>query len=189
MIGHDLLSCTSSLGIFSFEYEGRNVYLIDTPGFDDTNRTDIETLKAISYYLSVSYANRVNISGIVYPHRISDNRMSGASKKNLTTFESLCGDGTYSNVVIATTMWNPAERHDFLHNEQQLLSEASFFGDICSQGARHFRYAENGGGIAEREQCAMAIISHLIDVSRLSPVVLQIQFELVDEKRAVDDTE
>ncbi|KAL2356302.1 hypothetical protein BJ546DRAFT_824474, partial [Cryomyces antarcticus] len=93
-------------------------------------------LKAISYCLSVSYVNRVNTSGIVYLHRILDDRMSGTSKMNITMFKSLCGYSAYSNVVIATTMWNQAERDDFLHNEQQLPSEASLFGDICSQGAR-----------------------------------------------------
>ncbi len=75
---------TEDLAIFNFPLQGYNVYLIDTPGFDDTNRSDVDTLKLIAHYLSVSYANRVCIGGIVYLHRISDNRVTFARSGAMT---------------------------------------------------------------------------------------------------------
>ncbi|OCK89282.1 uncharacterized protein K441DRAFT_667909 [Cenococcum geophilum 1.58] len=142
-IGHDLFSCTESLGIFSFQFQGTNVNLIDTPGFDDTHRSDIDTLKLISHYLSVSYSNNVFISGIIYLHRISDNRVSGSTKRNIEMLKGLCGSHAFRNVNIVTTMWKGGEAEEGLRKENQLRSEDSFFGDMLSRGAHLFRHATN----------------------------------------------
>ena len=49
-------SCTSTVQTSNtFWFEGRQVKIIDTPGFDDTTRTDSDILKEISKYLSESY--------------------------------------------------------------------------------------------------------------------------------------
>lgn len=87
----ELTPGTSGLAIFSVEREGRIIYLIDTPGFDDTNRSDIETLRSISHYLSISYANRVSISGILYLHRVSDVRLHFKMAEHLSR-------STFSNI-------------------------------------------------------------------------------------------
>lgn len=42
--------------------------------------------------------------GIIYTHRITDNRMSGSVCKNLDMFSRLCGDGTAERVRLMTTM-------------------------------------------------------------------------------------
>jgi hypothetical protein len=51
-VGHGLESCTSKV-YFSepFELLGRRIIMFDTPGFDDTNRTDAEILAEISLFL------------------------------------------------------------------------------------------------------------------------------------------
>lgn len=41
-IGHNLQACTQEVGVFLCKHRGVNVYLIDTPGFDDTDRSDTE---------------------------------------------------------------------------------------------------------------------------------------------------
>ena len=45
-IGHDLLSCTSAIDFFPLQHHsGRRIFLVDTPGFDDTYKTDGEILQ------------------------------------------------------------------------------------------------------------------------------------------------
>ena len=48
-----LASCTASVQLADkFILEGRTVALIDTPGFDDTSKSDTEILKMIAFFLA-----------------------------------------------------------------------------------------------------------------------------------------
>lgn len=179
---------TSDISIFDFELDGNHVYLIDTPGFNDTNRSDVETLRVLATYLSASYAQNVFIHGIIYLHPIANNRMSGSSKRNIDMFKALCGYSTYDNVAIATTFWNRQERRDFLQREAELRDDSAFFGGIVTDGARLFRHGEFGLDAQHLRDSARSIVRHVIVRSRLAPVVLLIQHELVDEHKALDQT-
>lgn len=51
-IGKSMESCTSDVEIAKeFTLDGRKVVLIDTPGFDDTNKSDTEVLRLIAAFL------------------------------------------------------------------------------------------------------------------------------------------
>ena len=188
IIGRAYVIGTSEIGIVDFELDGNQVYLIDTPGFDDTDRSDVETLSVLAAYLSASYAKNVFIHGIVYLHSIANNRMGGSSKRNIDMFKALCGYSTYSNVAIATTFWNQQERGIFLQREAELRDDSAFFGGIVAEGARLFRHGEFSQDVREFQQSARSIVRHVVAQSRLAPVVLLIQHELVDEHKKLDQT-
>ena len=59
------------------------VLLIDTPGFDDSSKTDSMILTEISRLLAAQYEAGVSLKGVIYLHRISDVRYSGSSVKTL----------------------------------------------------------------------------------------------------------
>lgn len=49
------MSCTETVAATQpFYVDGRKVVLVDTPGFDDTTKTDSEILKLIADFLSTS---------------------------------------------------------------------------------------------------------------------------------------
>ena len=51
-VGEGLESCTYDVNVaLDFELDGRVVTLIDTPGFDDTNRSDTDILATIAGHL------------------------------------------------------------------------------------------------------------------------------------------
>ncbi len=56
-MGHNLESCTQEVRAICCPHpeSGRNVVLVDTPGFDDTVRTDTDILSAIANWLSTTY--------------------------------------------------------------------------------------------------------------------------------------
>jgi predicted GTPase len=54
-VGHDLESSTSEIGIIKMAFPGFNIVFVDTPGFDDTKRSDSDTLKMISNWLTATY--------------------------------------------------------------------------------------------------------------------------------------
>jgi predicted GTPase len=54
-VGQDLESCTLDVQTsVPFELDGRKVTLVDTPGFDDTNMSEVDVLRKIIDYLSTT---------------------------------------------------------------------------------------------------------------------------------------
>jgi predicted GTPase len=54
-VGKGLKSCTNIVQMaMPFEIDGRSITLIDTPGFDDTTRSDTDILKMIAGFLQTS---------------------------------------------------------------------------------------------------------------------------------------
>src|SRR5206468_1395946 len=72
------------------------------------------------------------INGIIYLHRITDNRMSGSALKTLRMFQKLVGDIYLGNVILATTMWDmvtPAEGE-----ERETLLKAQHWDQMSKFG-------------------------------------------------------
>jgi hypothetical protein len=170
-------------------FAGQQVHLIDTPGFDDTNHSDVDTLKTIANYLSASFANGVRLGGIIYLHRISDNRLGGSGMRNLSMFKKLSGPGTWPNTIIGTTMWNANEYAQGIAREKELSNDPKYLGDLLAGGAKLFRCAEHGAGANEQKLSALNMIATLLKQIELSPKIeLDIQRELVNDGRTLDNT-
>lgn len=55
-IGVNLASCTTEVQLADeFTLDRRPVILIDTPGFDDTNKSDTDILKLIAAFLATTW--------------------------------------------------------------------------------------------------------------------------------------
>jgi GTP-binding protein EngB required for normal cell division len=192
-IGHSLNSCTADIGIYSFQYGERTVYLIDTPGFDDTSRSDTEILKEIAFFLAAIYSKRVRLAGIVYLHRITDPRMQGSALKNLHMFQKLCGDRGLSSVVLATTMWKGLEATEegrqIGQQRTEDLQKPEFWGVMIKRGSRIVRHDGS-------PESAKSIVGSLIDGATKGGTkgedsrgaVLDIQVQMVDEGKSLDET-
>jgi hypothetical protein len=165
--------------VFDFQHNGTTVYLIDTPGFDDTFRTDSDVLKDIAFWLNAAYQAKLELSGIVYLHPIDKNRMTGSAHKNLRMFQELCGDSSLGSVVLATTMWANVKLSDGESRENQLKTTREFWGGMIEHGSHAFRHTDD-------EQSAMSIISYILD--QRTTMILQIQRQMMDEGKDLDET-
>jgi len=116
---------------------GREVRLIDTPGFDDTHRSDTDILSTIANWVQQTNNERKHLSGIVYFHRIVDTRMEGSNMKNLRMFRELCGEKNFSNVILCTTMWDKVDEEEGRRREEELKSKETFWGSRGAQVIRH----------------------------------------------------
>ncbi|ESK93981.1 hypothetical protein Moror_12938 [Moniliophthora roreri MCA 2997] len=178
-VGEDLESCTSAVEVSpTFELHGRQVTLIDTPGFDDTNSSDTDILKMIATFLSNMYERKQTLAGVIYIHRISDVRMGGVSRRNFKMFRELCGDDTLKNVVIVTNMWGQVARDVGEAREAKLTQEDKFFKPVLEKGAQLVRHDNT-------VETARMILLRLIGNKSLP---LRIQTELVDEGKTVQQT-
>ena len=119
-----------------------SVYLIDTPGFDDTNRSDTEVLKEIAVWLTASYSMSIKLHGIIHLHRITDLRMQGSAKRNLFLFKKLCGNEALKNVILATTMWEMVDEEDGHAREIELQDTPEFWGVMKEKGSQIVRQTD-----------------------------------------------
>ncbi|KAI0071420.1 hypothetical protein K474DRAFT_1669018 [Panus rudis PR-1116 ss-1] len=178
-VGIGLESCTDTIQKTApFELNGKKIVLIDTPGFDDTTKSDAEVLDIICDYLSSDYQNGHKLTGIIYLHRITDNRMAGSAMRNFRFFQDLCGDGALANCAIVTNMWNSISKELAEARETELKSKPQFFRPALEKGAKLFRHDNT-------TQSAHTIISSLLSKP---PVVLALQRELVDERKRIFET-
>lgn len=95
--------------MYHFTLRGVRIWLIDTPGFDDTNRSDTVVLGDIAFWLANAYSRNMQLAGIIYLHRITDVRMQGSALRNLRMFKELCGRDELRAVILATTHWTHGE--------------------------------------------------------------------------------
>ncbi|RYP22870.1 hypothetical protein DL765_001466 [Monosporascus sp. GIB2] len=173
-------SCTQDVRTYTFHHSGKTIHLIDTPGFDDTYRTDSDVLRDLAYYLTSSYGSGYKLSGIIYLHPITHNRLTGTAFKNLRTFRKLCGAQSMSSIVLATTMWSEVTPEVGDAREVELKETAEFWGDMIREGSTVYRHTDD-------HNSAINIISFLAD--RDTKTVLGLQAEMVDQKRSLEDTE
>ncbi|OAX33477.1 hypothetical protein K503DRAFT_700337, partial [Rhizopogon vinicolor AM-OR11-026] len=177
--GHGLESCINEVQTSRpFVVSGRVVTLIDTPGFDDTTRSDTDILSMIAAYLSKTYEHGTRLAGVIYMHRISDFRMGGTSRRNFKIFRELCGETSLKNVIIVTSMWSEVTRDIGEARESELASMGKFFKPVLKKGARMLRH----DGTVE---AAHTILRYLIDSY---PTTLRIQQEIVNEHEPIEQT-
>jgi energy-coupling factor transporter ATP-binding protein EcfA2 len=118
-----------------------NIVLVNTPAFNDTGKPDIEILRIISGWLNHTYRKGVQISGLIYFHRISDaTPVEGTPLRNWRAFEKICGD-RFSKVVLATTMWGNADNVD--NNVGMKEQELGDFWKVKARGWSMQRFLRN----------------------------------------------
>ncbi|GAB1522673.1 hypothetical protein RhiTH_005795 [Rhizoctonia solani] len=124
--------------------------------------------------LNTEHSRKPHIHGVIYVHRITDNRMKGSAVDAIRVFEKLIGEDMFDHVVILTNMWDnpPDEAHK--RYEDELAKEEEFFGKLINAGANAGgRYRIVKGSTAEQAQSA------LLDVFVKRPSkIAQIQTEM-----------
>ncbi|KAG2110890.1 P-loop containing nucleoside triphosphate hydrolase protein, partial [Suillus discolor] len=178
-VGMGLESCTNEVQTSqSFMLDGKRVVLVDTPGFDDTTKSDTDVLKMIAAYLQTIYEHGTRLAGVIYMHRISDFRMGGTSKRNFKIFRELCGESSLKNVIIVTNMWSEVKREIGEAREAELASKDKFFKPVLEKGARMLRH----DGTLES---AHTTLRYLINSQAAT---LRIQQEIVNEHKPIEKT-
>ncbi|KAL9709889.1 hypothetical protein Ac2012v2_006946 [Leucoagaricus gongylophorus] len=184
-VGHSLQSHTSEVKAVRVLFsDGISLVLVDTPGFDDTNKSDLDILKIIAKWFEDVYRHDLEISGILYLHRITDNRMGGTPQKNLKLFKKVCGAKFLELIILMTTMWPENEDEDekiFHDHESQLQRE--YWADIIRNPKQIQRFRGT-------RTSAWNILEELLSLAamRQHRKILEIQQELVDLSKRVPDT-
>ncbi|KAJ7096516.1 hypothetical protein B0H15DRAFT_945981 [Mycena belliarum] len=116
-VGRGLQSCTSTV----------QVTMIDTPGFDDTSKSDTDILTLIAAFLAKTYEATKKLAGIIYMHRISDIRMGGISTRNFKMFRQSgevgleVGEAREAELASNDQFFKPAILHYLTRNQPRAL--------------------------------------------------------------------
>lgn len=172
-----LLAGTMNIEKIHCKIGNYNITLVDTPGFDDTSRSDTDVLILIANWLRESYKQHTLLSGIIYLHRISDPRMSGSSIKNLRMFRKLCGAESMHNVSLVTTMWDKVTRVEGETREKDLMDgENGFWRAMIKSGCLVRRH---DGSV----ESARGLVAELASMKR---TVLRLQEEIAEGKKLIE---
>ena len=162
------------------EEESYSITVVDTPGFDDTYRSDAEVLAEITEYMAAQYAANIPLRGIIYLHQIHENRMRGSGRKVVDMFRALCGDDALKKVFLVTTRWDcvsDEQRGAARRREQELIDK--WWRPMLELGSTVTQFH---GSFVEAEAMILEIIRDR------DSVVLDVQRELVDAEKEIAET-
>lgn len=146
-----------------FVQNGINYNLVDSPGFDDTYRPDVDLIMELADYLEVTYRAQFMTSGVVYMQNIAAPRMTGSAVSNLNYLRKLCGMQSFSKIAFVTTFWGTQYDDELGERHEQELKE-EFWSEEIRHGAKVRRFFRD------------------------AKVVLDIQKELVEEDKPFGGT-
>ncbi|KAK0611711.1 P-loop containing nucleoside triphosphate hydrolase protein [Immersiella caudata] len=153
VIGHGLDPCTQDPLAVEFSVDEHRVVLIDTPGFDDDARNDVEILSDIAKWLSAEGLLRgQTLDGLVLLHPVTRNFVSGMERRRTQLLEKILGEDAYQRVTIATTMWGTlgreyAQRLDAeykgVFDKNGRLGNSGVWANFTKKGAQVVRHDNN----------------------------------------------
>ena len=126
----------------------------------------------------IRYEKDIKLAGIIYLHRITDNRMAGTPHRNLRMFGELCGDQAAKKVVLVTTMWDKVQPDTGARREKELFE--NYWKKMINYGASTARFLNS----ADSAWKTIDII-----LKQHEAEVLLLQEEIIDLKRALNETQ
>ena len=172
---------TQDVQVYELYHNSRHIILVDTPGFDDSQKGDAEILELLANWFAISYYFKQALVGVIYLHPITDNRMRDSTRRNIDLFQKLCGLEAMKTVTLITTMWDKdssKEEQTYL-NREEYLKETSWI-TMTTRGAAVLRSRN-------KKTDMPALIDKIL--SKCSPVKLTVQTQLVDDKLTLADTD
>ncbi|KZP32452.1 hypothetical protein FIBSPDRAFT_519026, partial [Athelia psychrophila] len=116
---------------------GRSLVFIDTPEIGGRYKTAADVLWAISRWLTEEYEGNVLLTGILFMHCITDNRVPGGDTAQMRTqlLQALCGRSDLRNVVLVTTM-NDTPMKGTVKDDRLVDLRKNFWMPMISNGSR-----------------------------------------------------
>ncbi|KAF8065328.1 P-loop containing nucleoside triphosphate hydrolase protein [Lyophyllum atratum] len=179
-VGDDLDSHTMHIQPFLYTRSAGRIVVVDTPGFDNTYIEDHEILSRLADWLAQSHAAKLKLAGVIYFHRINDNRMARTARQNLGVFGALCGQTASKKIILTTTMWNDVSKEEGERTEAQMRDE--FWKEMLALGSRMFR-------LQDVDYSAKEIVEFILGSDILDVEPLHIQRQMVDDRTEFKDTD
>jgi hypothetical protein len=131
---------------------------------------------------NLRYLRKEALAGVIYLHRISDNRFSGSAKRNLKTFQALCGPDYSPRIALVTTHWAEQGTRRYQQDViRQETFEQKWWKSLHTRGAMIFTLLDDTPYYAE------PILDHILNIRNKENNVLM-QDEVAKDKKKVAKT-
>lgn len=177
-VGSGIYSTTTQVKIYRATVDGREVLFVDTPGFDDSKKNEGEILHNITGELARLYSSDIPISGVIYIHDITAEKLTGTAQRYLNMFEKIVGPNALRNVTLLTTKWDRMPQ-DYNENKEKMLKDGPW-KKLIRHGA-----SVRSIGLTYGRAAYETIVKELL---RNVAATLQIQQELVDQQLPLNET-
>jgi mRNA-degrading endonuclease RelE of RelBE toxin-antitoxin system len=138
-------------------------------------RDDADILEMIAQKLQEISTNNIQLTSILFLHKITENRFTGSNKRLQRVFAKVCGHDAFRSVVLATTMWDELREESVGARREKDLIEGDFWGRMVHGGTdcvRLYNSQKSANWLAEL-------------LAAKTPTTLQMQTELQKEQGLV----
>lgn len=174
-----LLIVTQEIAQYRFQSGGTQYVLVDTPGFDDSQRDDEEVYRELARWMEKSFRKGQLLNGLLYLQAVNVPRQRGSQIRNLLMFKKLCGSNNFKNIILGLSFCDMEAEATIRSHQQELTNTWGWWGEMVSKGSRIERVPY------QRDDC----IRLLSQFAPQRKVTLRVQEEIVKQGRSVDDTE
>jgi hypothetical protein len=170
---------TENICDYSFHRNGTDFMLIDSPGFDDSGRTDEDIFNDLVDWMADSFRKGQRMNGLLYLHPVISTRQRGSEIRNLRMFKKLCGENNFSNVVLGLTFCDQEARQVIAQRKKELVETPEWWGEMVKRGSKVYEIPLDRG-----------ICLQILDTFRSKKdFTMRIQEEVVQLNVSVEDTE
>ncbi|PPR00175.1 hypothetical protein CVT24_005087 [Panaeolus cyanescens] len=134
----------------------RSIYIIDCPGFADTQLSEHRVVRMLQDWIEVNIRGFA-LNTILYFHRITDNRLSGSKRATVELMRALVGEpGGMIWTGVVTTRW------DTLWTDKQKKSAEERFGEL-KEGCLKRAFGRTAAGDTFRFDNTQQSALHILD--------------------------
>ncbi|TRX88530.1 hypothetical protein FHL15_010569 [Xylaria flabelliformis] len=154
---------------------GHTVFLIDTPGFNDTDLEEPTLFLNLAKWLANSHYNGERLNGAIFLQGINEVRVLKGEEDGVKLFETIVGEQNFPHVIVATTMWDQVEKEFGVRNEE---NRAKLWHNLRAGDAKFVRFYNT-------ENSAIEIVRGCLGFSETK---FLLQKELIENKGKVRKT-
>ncbi|KAG8712294.1 WD repeat-containing protein 90 [Ceratobasidium sp. 423] len=164
--GSLLYETTKHIGTIRLKLGERPLELIDTPGFDNINMTDVEAFAEIADYLRDPQRIQTGITGIIYVHRAGNAIYSRSLLRNIRVLANLfLGKPGLARLTILVTQYD-AQGVEYGRLSDQMQGRGSVFSQVVPFGAKIAHRPDRAGFLQTLQSYAPQV-----------PIVLPVQLD------------
>ncbi|KAL4259599.1 P-loop containing nucleoside triphosphate hydrolase [Pleurotus pulmonarius] len=142
-VSSKLACCTKKVQRVSCTVPGdssKGVLLVDTPAFDH-DRLDIHQIEdMIRNQLKDMTKRKIDITGIIYFHPITANRLTEVPKDHMGVFERLVGKYPAQRVLLATSRWEDLRGALNVGTQREQQLRHDYWKEMLEGGSRIMRF-------------------------------------------------
>lgn len=156
--------------------------MIDTPGFNDSERVDTDVLMDIATWLTLAWEKNIKLDGVIYMHGIHDPRMKGTDVTHLKMFKRMTGFDNMKMVVLVTSFWNTTDPAVAQSRENQLKEKDGWWKEMLDKKASVMHFKND-------KESSLQILDTILAKADEHKDFLKIQLEMNQDHKTIGETD